>query len=53
MAYNFKPDDSMLVLLGASGKDNVQTIEVNGKLFTWYLGVKISMSICILDYMSI
>ena len=35
MAYDFKHDDSMLVLLDASEKDNMQTIEVNGKLFTW------------------
>ena len=52
MSYDFKHDDSMLVLLVASGKDNMQAIEVNGKQFSWYLGVKISMSICILDYMS-
>ena len=52
MSYDFKHDDSILVLLAASGKENKLTIKVNGKLFTWLLGVKISMSICILDYMS-
>ena len=33
MSYDFKRDDSMQVLLGALGKDNRKTIEVNGKLF--------------------
>ena len=31
MSYDFKHDDSMLVLLGVSGKENTLTIKVNGK----------------------